>query len=324
MRRALGTLFLLMACNSHASAELVFSEGSLDLGKVRAGQIFEQRIPLINTGAAAVEVLETKAGCTCVRADVEPRVVPGGQKANLLLRINTLSASPGQHAWRVTVKYRSGTEQHESAMLVQAQIFQEIIVEPPTIIIYSDNPTQHELRVTDLRAKPLRILKLEPTSPHLKAAVAEEAQDKEGHTVRKIGLQIGDGFAPGRHDETLTTHTDDPLYRQLQVQVSVVKRAKQRFAALPANVGLIASPSQPAPGKLVSIRDNQGQLVTIERVTADDPAISCQWSMGPNAAATVKITVERAKMLGDVLDSKVHVHLASGDRVTIPVRCDAR
>lgn len=324
MRQALGMVVLVITLTSQAQAELVISEAALDLGKVRSGQIFEQRIPLVNSSAAAIEVVEVKSGCSCIKADVEPRVIPGGQKANLLLRVNTLSAAAGKHTWRVTVKYRSGAEQTETAMLVYAEIFQEIIVQPPTIIIYSDRPTQHELLLTDRRAKPLRILKLEPTSPNLEATVGEESVNQEGHVVRKIGLQIGEGFTPGRHDETLTIHTDDPLYRQLQVQVSIVKRARQRFTALPPSVGLIASASQPSPSRLVTIRDSQGQLITIERVTADDPAISCQWSQGANPTATVKVTVERAKMLADALDSKVHVHLASGEKITVPVRCDSR
>jgi len=307
-----------------ARGELVFSAATLDLGRVRAGQLFEHRIALVNQGAAALEITEVKAGCSCVKAGVEPGTVPAGQKAHLVLHINTLSATPGPHAWRVQVRYRQGSIAYETAMIVKAEVFQEIIVQPPTIIIYTDASTQHELLVKDLRASPLRILKLEPSSPHLRTAIIEEGRTREGHLVRKLELQVGDGFAPGRHDELLTIHTDDPLHRQLQVEVSVVKRSRQRFNVLPASVSAVASASQPAPSRLVSIRDSQGQPVTIERAVSEDPAIICTWSSGPHSAATVKITVERKKMLGDYLESKVVVHLHGGEQVTIPVKCDAR
>jgi hypothetical protein len=324
MRQSCAAIVLMLTCATLARADLVFAEAALDLGTVRAGQVFEHRIPVVNNGTSAVEVCEVKAGCSCVQADVEPRGVPPGSKAHLVLRVNTLSAASGQHAWRVVVKYRTGADASEVAMIIRANVIQEIVVEPPTIIVYADNATQHELSITDFRAKPLRILKLETTSPNLKASITDETTNQQGHVVRKIGLQLGEGFTPGRHDETLTIHTDDPLYRQLQVQVSVVKRARQRWTALPAEVALIASASQPAPSRLVSIRDGQGQLVHIERVVADDPAVACQWSMGPTPAAAVKITVDKNKMLGDLLATKVHIHLAGGEKLTIPVRCDAR
>lgn len=307
-----------------ARGELVFSAATLELGQVRAGQRFEHRIPLVNQGTAALEITDVKAGCSCVKAAVEPRTVLPGQKAHLVLHINTLSATPGPHAWRVQVHYRQGSITHETAMIVKAEVFQEIIVQPPTIIIYTDASTQHELLVKDLRANPLRILKLEPTSPHLKAAVIEEGRTRDGHLVRKLELQVGDGFTPGRHDELLTIHTDDPLYRQLQVEVSVVKRSRQRFSVLPASVSAVASASQPAPSRLISIRDSQGQPVTIARAVSEDPAIGCTWSSGPHPVATVKITVERKKMLGDYLESKVVVHLQGGEHLAIPVKCDAR
>jgi hypothetical protein len=324
MRLALLAIVVVYTGVGGARAELVFSEATLDLRQVRAGQLFEHRIPLVNQGTAALEVVETKAGCGCVKAEVEPRVVPGGQKASLVLRINTLSASPGPHAWRVQVGYRQGGQLHEAVMIIHAHVFQELIVQPPTIIIYSASATRHELMMTDMRTKPLRILKLEPSSPHLKAAVVEEKQDQAGHLVRKIDLQVTEGFSPGRHDETVTIHTDDPLYRQLQVQVSVVKKARQRYSALPPSVSVVASASQPSPSRLVSIRDSQGQPVSIERVQADDPAIACQWSTGSNPVATVKIAVDSAKMLGNVLNGRVTVHLQSGEKLIIPVQCDAR
>src|SRR5262245_58574763 len=128
MRGVLGTLLGVLLFAHVARGELVFSDAALDLGKVRAAPIFEQRLPLINNRTAAVDAIEVKAVCNVVKADVDPRVIPGGQKSYLLLKINTLSASPAQHAWRVTVKSRSSGQEQETAMLIRAQIFQEIIV----------------------------------------------------------------------------------------------------------------------------------------------------------------------------------------------------
>lgn len=326
LRQAWLTIMASCLLSSSAHADLVLSEPTLELGKVRAGHVAEHRVGIVNTGTAVAEVTEIKSGCACLKADVEPHKIAPGKRGELVVRVNTLSATAGSHAWRVVVRSRAGGVDSDAALIVRAEVYQEIVVQPPSIIIYSDSATRHEIAVTDLRTKPLRILKLEPSSPHLQAMVVGEERSPDGCLVRKIKLDVGAGFPPGKHDETLTIHTDDPLYRRLQVTISLMKKPRQRFSALPPSVTLTASEQQSAPTRLITIRDSQGKPVEIEGVAADDPAIAVQWSPGAQPVGTIKLTVDRAKMLGESLTSRVVVQFkdADGAKLSIPVRCDTR
>jgi len=119
----------------------------------------------------------------------------------------------------------------------------------------------------------------------------------------------------------LTIFTDDPLYRELKVPVTVVKRVRQRFSALPERVTMTARRGQAIPAKIVRIRDSQDITVEIERLTPSDPAITCTWARGPGANATLRITVDRTKLTGDVLRGSVEVKITKpmAETVVVPV-----
>ena len=110
------------------------------------------------------------------------------------------------------------------------------ISEPPTLTVFADNAVGHEIILTDLRSQPLTVAEVRTSSPQVHGKVTDQFQDGQGHSVRKIHLEVASDYAEGRHDEVVDIVTNDPLYRNLQVPVTVVKRTRQRLSAAPATV----------------------------------------------------------------------------------------
>jgi hypothetical protein len=314
-------------------ADLDFQHPIMDLGEIRTGQALEHRFTFTNNGRSTVRIVETKASCGCLNPELDTQVLKPGEKGAMLLKVHTLSAPVGKHLWQVQVKYETLGAPREAVLQLHAHVLQEIAVQPPALIIYG-GPIEHEITVTDLRRDrlgdpldaALGIRGVETTSPHLKSRVVESARNGQGHRVHKLKLAVLESLPPGRHDDQVVIHTDDERYRELRVPVSVIKKAKQRYAASPTNVSVVASRLQPAPSRQISIRDPQGQPVTIDRVLADHAAISCDWAREPQAPATVKIAVDSKKLAGTSnLTSQVKVYVKQQiEPVIIPVSCTVR
>ena len=305
-------------------ADVVFTQPAIDLGNLRTGQLLEQTLTYVNRGTAAVELVEAKGSCACLLPEFKARTLPAGQSGTLKLKINTLGVSGGQQAWRLGLRYKEGGQIQEAATVLSASITQEIIVQPPEIIVYADGPTRHEVAVIDTRTKWLRVTKAEASSPYFQVAQQPERQDAEGRVVSPITIDIGPNLPVGRHDEQLTIYTNDPVYRELKVTVTVVRRSRQRYTAFPPAVALYASIGDHMVSRVVTIRDRQGQPLAIERVVAIDPAIQCEWSKGPSAAANVKVTLDCTKVKSETFASKIHVQFQGGESLTVPVTCEAR
>jgi hypothetical protein len=304
-----------------ARAELRFTQPTADAGQVKCGVPLAHEFAFGNTGPGAVEIVEIQASCGCLRPQLEQRLYNVGEGSKLRIEVNTLTQAAGPHSWRTVVRYREGNETHEMALILTATLVAEISVQPSELVIFADHAVTHELRVTDSRAKPFTITAVQSTAPKLTLRLTDEKQDAEGGLTRTIRLDVAEDFPEGRHEETVEIHTDDPLYRDLKVPVRIVKRSRQRFTALPAEVALSAPRGQPIPSKIVLIRDSENGSIEIERLTPSDAAIGCTWARGPGGNATLRITVDRSRLSSDGLRGKVQVQIGkpAAETVTIPV-----
>ena len=157
----------------------------------------------------------------------------------------------------------------------------------------------------------------------MKTRVTEQFQDGFGHWVRRISLEVAADYPEGRHDEAVDILTDDPTYRELKVPVTIVKRSRQQLTALPEKVSLQVPPQGAIPSRIVLIRASSEGSVVVDRITADDPAITCQWAAGPNNMTTVRVSANRAGLHGDGIHSHIHVHVSQpvDETLTVPVTC---
>jgi hypothetical protein len=321
---SLAVLGLLGLFGEHARADLDFPQPQVNVGEVRCGVPLTHRFVFTNQGPHVVQITETKASCGCLAPRLERQSLKPGEEGAVVLEVKTLTQGSGPHTWRVDVRYRDGEQLREVPLLISGRIVTEVLVQPPELTLSADRAIRHEITVTDLRAQPLSVVEVRTSSPHLKACVGELVRNEAGRSVRKIGLEVADDFPEGRHAEVVTIVTDDPVYRDFQVAVTVIKRSRQRLEAVPNAVTLLAPAGQPVPARVVLIRDRDEQKVEVDRIVADDPALVCSRAAGPNNLVTVKISADRSRIQGNSLTSAIHIYLSKPvpETVTVPVKCN--
>jgi hypothetical protein len=312
-----------MLAGATARAELRFAQPTADLGEVKSGPRLSQRFSFVNAGPDPVDILDLRTTCGCLKPQLTQRTYPPGEQGTLLLEVNTLSQPPGEHDWPLQVMYRLGTDVKETTLHLKARLVTEVSVQPAAMTIFAGSGLTHEMTVTDSRPKPFTVTAVQTTSPQLRADLAEAGRDAQGRWTRRIQLVLADDFPQGRHEATVSIFTDDPAYRELLVPVTIVKRPRQSVLAQPAEVTLTAVAGQPLPSRIVQVHAGDDRPVVVERVTADDDALRCQWVQGPGNRATVKVSADRQRMAGRVLKSAIHIHVRQPVRetVTIPVSC---
>jgi hypothetical protein len=308
---------------SSSRADLHVAEPRANAGTHYTGPALMHRFAFVNEGPDVVTIAGARASCGCLAPRLAQRILNAGESGFLELEVNTLSQAAGVHVWTVSLTYQSGNKTYEIPLQLTSRLLTEVQVQPAALILPAERAADAEIVLTDHRPKPLSITEVGASSAWLKPRVTEQGHDAEGHWVCKMHLAVIEDCPQGRHEETVHIYTNDAAYRELKVSVTIVKRPQQRVSAVPGQVSLTAAVGQPFPSRLVVIRDSENQQVHIERVVADDPAISCQWAQGPQNMATLKVRVERAKLHGAHLQSAVHVEISQPvpQTLTIPVTC---
>jgi hypothetical protein len=306
-----------------ARADLSFANSAVDAGEVRSGAPLKQTFAFVNEGKAAVEITDLRTSCGCVKPKLDRHAYAPGEGGEIVLEVHTLSQPAGEHTWRLQVAYRAGGEAREAELSIRGRIVTEIAVQPAALTIFTGNAAAHEIVLTDLRERPLSVTGVHTSSPHLKAEVGPTTADGAGHRVVRITLSLSPSCPEGRHEETVAILTDDSGYRELTVPVTVVKRPKQAVTASPGTVSLSAARGQPVASRIILLRPAGDAAVAVERVEADDPAVVCTWAAGPDRCATLKVSIDRAKLPADGLRSAIHVHISksASETITVPVTC---
>jgi hypothetical protein len=314
---------LLAASAATARGDLHFVQPDVDAGEVYSGKRLEHVFVFVNDGPAAVEIVDVHASCGCLRPKLPQRVYQPGELGSLRLEVNTLDQAEGPKTWQVHLRYRTAGTEAETGVQMTARIKAEITVRPAAVTVYADSAVGHGLALTDFRPHPLAVADVRTTSPYLQSHVTGTSQDEAGHRVYKIGLQVAAAMPEGRHDETVSIYTDDQEYAELRVPVIVVKRARNRVVARPAEVSLVAPAGQPVPSRIVLLEHAEHEAVIVAGVDTDNPAVTCRWAAGPGPLTTLRIVVDRSCVSGTELRATLRVHLAkpTPQDVVIPISC---
>jgi hypothetical protein len=307
----------------HVRAELECAQAVVDKGEVKSGLHLAHRFTLSNRGSEPVEITSVNSSCGCLAPKLENRTLQSGESSELVLEVNTLTQPAGLHSWRITLHYKSVEAEQDLSLYIRARIVTEISVEPPALAIYTDSAISHEISVIDRRTEPLCVRAVPTSSPYVRTHLGEVRRDSTGHWRRTIQVEVLDTCPEGTHTETLRICTSDPLYSELKVPFTIVKRMRRLVSAAPGSVVLSESADRPLPSRIVLLSTADDRAVHIERVETDHPAIDCSWAQGPGHQATLKIRVDRKQIPGDRLRAAVHVRLnqPSAETITIPVSC---
>jgi hypothetical protein len=315
----------LMLCLDTAPvrAELECVQPVVDKGEVKSGLSLSHRFTLCNRGMEAVEITDVRPSCGCLAPKLEKRHLHAGESGELLLEVNTLTQPAGLHSWRITLRYKSDAGEQELSLFIRARVVTEIAVEPPSLAIYTDTSIAHEITVIDRRTEPLIVRAVPTSSPYVRTHLGDLRRDDGGHWRRTIRVEVSADCPEGTHTETLRICTSDPLYSELKVPFTIVKRPRRLVSAAPAAVVLSEGANQPLPARIVLLSAAEDAPVRIDRVESDHPAIDCRWATGPGNRATLKIRVDRQQIPGDRLRAAVRVHLSrpTAETITIPVSC---
>jgi len=317
------SLCWLVLLSAAVRADLRFSQPRVQRGTVRNGVPLSQRFDFVNQSPGAVTITGLRASCGCLAPRLEKRTYQPGEQGTIFLEVNTLSQPAGPNAWRVDVTYQEAGQEHVKHLELLAELITEVKVEPAQLSFSTVGALRHEVVVTDLRPKPLRVTQARCSSPFLLADV----QAPEGLTaaVHRVSVEVTAQLPEGRHEVVLSIFTDDPTYRELRVPVTVSKRSRQSVSAAPNTVNLTIPRGQPAPSRIVLLRCEGDDEVEVERVEADDPALRCRWIKGPGKMATLRISVDHTRVT-DGFKSAVRVHVIrpAPACLTIPVFCTTR
>lgn len=295
------------------SADVTFDPPWIDLGEVRAGQVFHRQIKVTNTGPTAVQVREFKSSCGCMKPRLEPERLEPGQSGQLTLHVNTISAPPGEQGWRIRLSLTDGKE---AEFILRGNVLQELTVTPASLTLYGDKPSSHTITFAarNPRQHPLqlKLLTATTTSSLLAATIA---------TPETVQLNVKEGFPEGRHEEEVILTTNHPAYPLLHFPVKIVKRSRQRFTAMPSTVEFYFSSGEPPLSYKVTIRDQKGEPLAIERLETSHPDLKAEVTATQGSSATLQVSLTvQALARGPFTGHVIVIFRGTAERLTIPVR----
>lgn len=305
-----------------ASAQLHFAEPAVNAGTVLAGKPLSGQFEFVNAGSQPIQFIDAKPSCACLKPQLPQQPVPPGGKSTIEMAVHTLGQPAGPSAWAARIHYRQGDRTAECTLVLKADLIAEVSCEPAALQLLASQTLQAQVIIKDTRPQPFTIRSVQTTSPHLKA-VAKTPDATSNGTRWAIRIEVTDDYPDGRREEIVSIHTDDQVYRELKVPVTIVKTTRQRVSATPAEVKLEAVPGQ-AAAKVLLLRDADGQPVAIDSVTADNPAISCSWASGPGSMATLKVRCASVSASADVLRTTLRIQVKEPVAQTLIVPVEVR
>ncbi|OAI46283.1 hypothetical protein AYO44_11535 [Planctomycetaceae bacterium SCGC AG-212-F19] len=304
-----------------APAQLQFAEPVVNVGTVYAGQPLVRQFTFVNVGEEPVEVIEAKGSCACAVGKLSGGTFLPGKIGAVEIAVHTLGQPAGPSSWGIKVSYKVGAVVKEMPLQINGDLVTEVHCEPAALQLIVREGLAATVTI-DWQSSLFDALKtVHVSSPFLKAQLQPGPFCDLGRSAQSVRVEVLANFPEGRHDEVISVYTDSPRYRELQVPVTVVKAAPQRIAATPSQLVLVALPGQPVSSRVVLLRDAQNESVQIDNITADHPALSCSWAVGPGEMATLKVRVDAKAVPAEGLRSAVHVEIHQPVRqtVTLPV-----
>src|SRR5207302_2571543 len=208
MRRMLRALVFAMlpvlasaSTTTFARCELCCAKASVNAGVVYSGTRLKQSFTLVNRGTTSVEIAEARASCGCLTPRLTAREIKPGDEVGVELEINTLSQPSGPNSWTVQLRYRERETLKETTLRLSAQLISEVMVEPAAMVLLADKSAGHEVKVTDTRSKPFKLIEARASSTNLQTLITGPQKDKNGDYIFRIAFNVSGDYPVGRHDE---------------------------------------------------------------------------------------------------------------------------
>ncbi len=302
--RSAWAVLIILVCTRSTDAQLVFEPPNIDLGEAKAGQVFAQQVKVTNQGRESITISEIKSSCGCIQPVLEPATLAPGATGILKLQINTLTSSPGPTTYGLRLRFTDQGQLRELQYILTCRVVQELVVTPASITFIGERPRPQTITILDKRSTPIRPVKLEASSPFLQVEWIQPAQ-AEPQPQYALHLTVREGLEPRQYDEEIIIHTSDQAYPVLRIPIKIVKKAKARYVASPILVSL--SPSV-APSRQVTIRDQQGEAVSIERFEVTQGLVVSITNQA-TASVTLNVALDPNNKREGPFDAEVRAYL---------------
>src|SRR5262245_44845923 len=272
-KRLLGLAFCCWLMTTAAGADLRIEKPLVELGEIKGGLKLQQRLSLVNSGNQPLELLDVKASCGCLVPRFGKRTLAPGEKTSVVLDIRPLGQADGAHAWNGLIRYRQGGEVKDTAFSIRATLHNEVSIQPTVLAMFVEGTLRQEVTVTDRRKTPLKVIQAQVSCPALRV---ESKVQKDG--VTKIVLEAdGKALTQNRQETLLNIVTDDPVYTDFQIPLTLIKAGASSVTASPEKIVFRLASGQREASALVRLR-SRGPVV-IDKVESSNPVFKCTWAV---------------------------------------------
>ena len=214
----------------HAGPEALLPESQVDLGRIRADRKTEHSFTVSNSGSEALEIRNVRLKGQGFKARL-PKGIPPGESRFITLSLEPVSLI-GEWDWEVSFE----TNDPDNPLIhykVKAFIYPPIEVEPaPRVFfsLYDDESAFRRLEIVNHKSRPLEITRLESLGSHF----LPELETLEPGKRFQLTVTVPETVDPGRFQEALLLHSDDPDRPVIRIAVNVL--VKEDLSAFPERI----------------------------------------------------------------------------------------
>jgi hypothetical protein len=269
---------------------------AVDLGAQPAHKLLAHTFQLKNTGAALLTISEVGGGCGCFRHKLGQRTLEPGQTTDLTVTISLLAQPAGVRTWDLAVRYASGETARDLPIRLTATVSRDVSVEPAALMLSAEGAITGTVTVVDRRPKPLSVTGARLGIKGVSATI-QPRKRTEGAVIQAIDVAVAADVPPDQYADELCLDTDDPTTPEIRVPIRVVKKAVGKgVQAFPGSASLRFARGQETATTLLRLKDAADGQVTVGEASADQAGIAVKSAAGPERMATVRVTVDRAKV----------------------------
>lgn len=292
-----------------------------------------------NDGAAAVTIDRVDRSCGCMTPQWTKQVAPG-EIGSLMVPIQTLNQSPGEHEYTLTVHYRD-PQPRQTTLTIKATFPEKMVVVQPSALYMSQSTSQPiplKISISDFRDSTLNVLGVESTAWFVSAAASREPasgivqtawspdEDVATATIRVRGEVAGD-IPAGRHDVLIAATTDDPEFPVIVVPIQINGPSYpegQAPVVSPSQISFVVAPDE-SVRRNATVKVIMPQGWNVSHATTWPEQLTAEFDEGANVSdfekmvnVNIRLTEQPA---ANVADGIVQLVANEGkDLVTIKVR----
>src|SRR5262249_44346677 len=153
----------------------------------------------------------------------------------------------GPNTWKAVISYHNAgpkgdapisetTREHELPLFITAGLVPVLSIRPAHLVLQTESSITAEFQLIERRPQALAVREIGTTSPHVFVSPEAVPHQVDGKWVRTFTIRVPLSCPEGRHDDVVAIHTTDPLFPDLRIPVTVVKKVSQKVKSFPTSL----------------------------------------------------------------------------------------